>query len=135
MSEERANPRLDEGNYVEITVISGKNKVPKEKVMYNYIKDFSTSGVNIQTNTQLPVGSLLNINFTLKVPKQKIIAIGRVKWVKTVVDDKYYEMGVEFVNGPVHALQRIGDYISWKEKNKKPKSALGILVNKHIPKE
>lgn len=135
MSEERANPRLDEGNYVEITVISGKNKVPKEKVMYNYIKDFSTSGVNIQTNTELPVGTLLNINFTLKVPKQKIIAIGRIKWVKTVVDGKYYEMGVEFVNAPVHALQRIGEYISWKEKNKKPKSALGILVNKHIPKE
>jgi hypothetical protein len=133
MSDERAKPRLDEGNYVEITIISGK--IDKGKIMYNHIKDFSSSGVNIQTNALLSVGTLLNINFTLKVPRQKIIAIGRVKWVKTVVDDKYYEMGVEFVNGPVYALQKLDEYILWKEKNKKPKSALGILVNKHITKE
>jgi hypothetical protein len=135
MSEERAKPRLDEGNYVEITVISAKKNISKEKVMYNYIKDFSSSGVNIQTNVLLPVGALLNVNFTLKTLRQKIIAIGRIKWVKTISEDKYYEMGVEFVNGPVYALQKLDEYILWKEKNKKPKSALGILVNKHITKE
>jgi hypothetical protein len=134
MSEERTTPRLDEGNYVDITVISGRKNIPKEKIIYSHIKDFSTSGVNIQINILLPVGTLININFKLKTLKQKIIAIGKIKWVNTIVEDKYYEMGVEFVNGPIYALQRLNDYILWKEKNKKPKSALGILVNKHLIK-
>lgn len=135
MPEKRVATRLEEGIDVTITAISSRKNLPKEKIMYNSIKDFSTSGVNIQTNILLPIGTLLNIKFTLKTMKQKINAIGKVKWVKIIVEDKYYETGVEFVNAPIYALQRLDDYILWKKKNEKPKSALSILIKKHVSQE
>ena len=135
MSEKRIATRLEEGIGVTVTVISGKKNLPEGKIMYNSVKDFSASGVSIQTNIFFPVGTLLNIKFTLKTIKEKINAIGKVKWVNVIVEDKYYEMGVEFVNASFYALQKIDDYISWKKKNEKPKSALSILINKYFVQE
>ena len=103
--------------------------------MYNYIRDFSATGVSIQTNILLPVGTLLNIKFTLKTLKEKINAIGKVRWVNIIHENKYYETGVEFVNAPVYTIQMLEDYILWKKKNEKPKSALGILISKHFIQE
>ena len=135
MIEKRAAPRLEEGVDVVVTVISGGKTLPKEKIMYNYIRDFSATGVSIQTNIFLPVGTLLNIKFTLKTLKEKINAVGKVRWVNIIHENKYYETGVEFVNAPVYTLQMLEDYILWKKKNEKPKSALGILINKHFLQE
>lgn len=132
MLENRIATRLEEGIDVTITLLSRKKSLPKEKVMYSSIKDFSSSGVSIQTNILFPVGTLLNIKFTLKTLKEKINAIGKVKWVNVIVEDKYYEMGVEFVNASIIALKRIDEYILWKKKNEKPKSALSILVNNRL---
>jgi len=132
MLENRIATRLEEGIDVTITLLSRKKSLPKEKVMYNSIRDFSSSGVSIQTNILFPVGTLLNIKFTLKTLKEKINAIGKVKWVNVIVEDKYYEMGVEFVNASIIALKRIDEYILWKKKNEKPKSALSILVNNRL---
>ncbi len=135
MSEKRIAQRLEEGIDVTVTLISGKKNLSKEKIMYNSIKDFSSSGVSIQTNIFFPVGTLLNIKITLKTPREKINAIGKVKWVNVMVEDKYYEMGVEFVNASIYALKRIEDYILWRKKNEKPKSALSILINKRLIQE
>jgi len=135
MIEKRVAPRLEEGVDVAVTVISGGKNLPKEKIMYNYIRDFSATGVSIQTNIFLPVGTLLNIKFTLKTLKEKINAVGKVRWVNIIHENKYYETGVEFVNAPVYAVQMLEDYILWKKKNEKPKSALGILISKHFLQE
>jgi len=135
MIEKRVAPRLEEGVDVAVTVISGGKNLPKEKIMYNYIRDFSATGVSIQTNIFLPVGTLLNIKFTLKTLKEKINAVGKVRWVNIIHENKYYETGVEFVNAPVYTLQMLEDYILWKKKNEKPKSALGILISKHFLQE
>ncbi|MBN1470669.1 MAG: PilZ domain-containing protein [Syntrophaceae bacterium] len=135
MLENRLATRLEEGIDVTVSLISRKKNLSKEKVMYNSIKDFSASGVSIQTNVLFPVGTLLNVKFTLKSLREKINAIGKVKWVSVIVEDKYYEMGVEFVNASTYALKRIDEYISWKKKNEKPKSALSILINKRLIQE
>ena len=135
MIEKRVAPRLEEGVDVAVTVISGGKNLPKEKIMYNYIRDFSATGVSIQTNIFLPVGTLLNIKFTLKTLKEKINAVGKVRWVNIIHENKYYETGVEFVNAPVYTVQMLEDYILWRKKNEKPKSALGILINKHFLQE
>ncbi len=135
MIEKRVAPRLEEGVDVIVTVISGGKNLPKEKIMYNYIRDFSATGVSIQTNIFLPVGTLLNIKFTLKTLKEKINAVGKVRWVNIIHENKYYETGVEFINAPVYTVQMLEDYILWRKKNEKPKSALGILINKHFLQE
>ena len=119
MEEKRIAPRLEEENEVTITVISGRNNIPKEKSIYNYSEDISASGAKIRTNILLPVDTLLHIDFTLKNLQQKINAIGKVKWIKIIIDDESYEAGVEFVNAPIYAIQRLEDYISWKQKRAK----------------
>jgi hypothetical protein len=119
MEEKRIAPRLEEENEVTITVISSRNNIPKEKIIYNEITDISASGAKIQTNILLPVDTLLNIDFKLKNVQQKINAIGKVKWIKIIIDDESYEAGVEFVNAPIYAIQRLEDYISWKQKRAK----------------
>ena len=55
MDENRVAPRLEEENEVTITVVSNRKNLPKEKIIYNYIKDVSVSGAKLQTNILLPV--------------------------------------------------------------------------------
>jgi hypothetical protein len=119
MEEKRTAPRLEEENEVTISVISGRKNIFQEKSTYNYSEDISASGAKIKTNILLPVDTLLNIDFTLKNLQQKINAIGKVKWIKIIIDDSSYEAGVEFVNAPIYAIQRLEDYISWKKKREK----------------
>jgi len=115
MDEKRIAPRLEEENEVTISVISSRKNLLKEKITCNYIKDISVSGAKLQTNTFLPVDTLLMIEMILKTLQQKIIAIVKVKWVKIIIEDESYEAGVEFVNTPIYAIKKLEDYISRKE--------------------
>ena len=112
MDERRRAQRLKEENEVIITVISNRKNLPKEKIPYNYSKDISVSGAKIQTNILLPVDTLLKIDFKLKTLEQQITALGKVKWLKVLIEDKSYEAGVEFVDTPSKAIKKIEFYIS-----------------------
>ena len=123
MDEKRKAPRLEEENELTITVVSGGENAPKEKVIYNRSKDLSASGAKIQANIFLPVDTLLMIEMTLKTVRQVITVIGKVKWIKIVYGDEAYEAGVEFVNTPADAIKKLGDYVSWKMKTKNIKTS------------
>ena len=110
MKEKRKTERLKEFNEITTTVISG------EKNFYNYSEDISVSGAKIRGNIPLPVDTLLKIDFILKNLQQKITALGKVKWIKIIIENKYYETGVEFVNTPREAIKKLEDHISWKQK-------------------
>jgi hypothetical protein len=110
MKEKRKTERLKEFNEIITTVISG------EKNFYNYSEDISVSGAKIRGNIFLPVDTLLKIDFTLKNLQQKITALGKVKWIKIIIENKYYEAGVEFVNTPLEAIKKLEDHILWKQK-------------------
>ena len=116
MDEKRRAPRLKEDNEVTIIVVSGREPLPKEKVIHNLSKDISASGARIQAHLFLPIDTLLKIDITLKTVQQMITVMGKVKWIKIIIDDESYEAGVEFVNAPIYAIQRLQDYISWKQK-------------------
>jgi heme-binding NEAT domain protein len=120
MKEKRIKRRMkDEENEHElvINVISNK-KNPEEKII---TRDVSATGAKIQTNINLPVDTLLNMKFKLKDLEEKINAIGKVKWIKVVIVDEAYEVGVEFVNAPIYAIQILEDYIDWKQESEKLK--------------
>jgi hypothetical protein len=121
MNEKRRANRLAEESEVTITVVAGGKKYPKEKVIYNSSKDISVSGAKIQSNIFLPIDTLLKIDFKLKNLQQMITAMGKVKWIKIICEDECYDAGVEFVNTPSEAIQKISDYISWKQKLKSTK--------------
>ena len=107
-----------EESEVTITILAGGKKYPKEKVIYNTSKDISVSGAKLQSNIFLPIDTLLRIDFKLKNIQQMITAIGKVKWIKIICEDECYDAGVEFVNTPREAIQKLADYITWKQKLK-----------------
>jgi len=116
MKEQRKEERLKEYNEITTTVISGGNNLSKEKIIYNYSEDISVSGAKIRGNIDLPINTLLQIDLTLKNLHQKITALGKVKWIKNIIEGKYYEAGVEFVDSPGEMINKLEDYISRKQK-------------------
>ena len=110
MKEKRKTERLNEFNEITTTIISG------EKNFYNYSEDISVSGAKIRGNITLPVDTLLNIDFTLNNLQQKITALGKVKWTKRILDDKWYEAGVEFFDTPSEVIKKLDDHIFEKQK-------------------
>jgi hypothetical protein len=118
MDEKRRAQRLEEESEITINIVSGGEKPPKEKILYNYSKNISVSGARIQAHIFLPVDSLLKIEMTLKTLRQMITVIGKVKWIKVVFEDESYEAGVEFFNTPSDAIKKLKEYISWKQKFK-----------------
>lgn len=114
MDERRRAPRIKEESDVTITVISeGKH----QKVVYDSSKDISVYGARIHSRDHFPIDTLLEIDFTSKTLQQKITALGKVKWIKVIIEDESYEVGVEFVKTPDDAIKKLEDYISWKQKN------------------
>jgi hypothetical protein len=119
MEERRKTPRIKEENEITITVVSGENNFPKEKIIDNFTKDISAGGAKIQTNILLPVDSLIELEFASKGLRQQISSLGKVKWVKVLIEDESYEAGLEFSGDPSDALKKLEDYISWKLKSNK----------------
>jgi hypothetical protein len=117
MKEERKTERLKDVNEITITITSGGENLPKEEILYSYSKDISVSGTRFRTTIILPVDTMLKMDFTLEDLQQKITANGKVKWIKIIIEDRYYEAGVEFFNTPSEAIKKIEDYISWKKKS------------------
>ena len=116
MKEKRKAERLQELSEISTTVLSTENHIPEGKIFYNYSENISVAGARIRGNVHLPVNTLLKIDFTLKKLKQKITAIGKIIWTQSIIDDKYYEAGVEFINASGDIIQQIADYISWRKK-------------------
>ena len=117
MKEKRKAERLLEFNEITVSIIPEVENLPEKKISYNYSEDISVSGAKIRGNIILPVDTILKIDFTLKTLKKHITALGKVKWIKVIVKDIYYEAGVEFVNTPGEAIKKIEDYISFKQKD------------------
>lgn len=112
MPERRKAPRLKEESDVTITVVSeGKH----QKVICDSSKDISVYGARIHSRDFFPVDTLLDIDFATKSVHEKIKALGRVKWIKVIIEDESYEVGVEFVESPDEAVKKLEDYISWKQ--------------------
>ena len=112
MKERRKADRLKDLNDVTISIISEEKNIPKKKFLYNYTKDISISGARIQSNIRLPVDTLLEIEVAIKNMPQKITTLGKVKWLKVLIENKSYEAGVEFVDIPSDTVRNLKFYIS-----------------------
>jgi hypothetical protein len=113
MDEKRRTSRMKEESDVTITMVSeGKH----QKVICDSSKDISVYGARIHSRDLFPVDTLLEIDFATKTVHEKITALGKVKWIKVIIEDNSYEVGVEFVKTPGDAIKKLEDYISWKQK-------------------
>jgi c-di-GMP-binding flagellar brake protein YcgR len=116
MEERRKAPRIQEDSEVTITIAAKGSGFPEETVIHNRGKDISTSGIRIKSNIILPIDTLLMMDIKLKYLQQKIGAMGKIKWIKIIVEDESYELGVQFVSSPREARQKLAEYIFWKLK-------------------
>jgi hypothetical protein len=98
MEERRKVKRLNEEDELTITLLSGRENLPKGRIIYALSKDISASGARIQSNSFLPVDTLFNIKVRLKNTPQMITTLGKVKWIKSLFADEFFEAGLEFVN-------------------------------------
>jgi hypothetical protein len=114
MDEKRRVERLKKDNQVTITIVSDGETNSKGKVVLGQSRDVSVLGTKIQVNYFLPVDSLLKIDFTFKDLCNKITAIGKVRWIKTIFTDESYEAGVEFVNLSSDEIEKQVNFISGK---------------------
>jgi len=111
MKERRKEERLKELNEITISVTSDEKNILKNKFLHNYRKNISVSGAKIQSNILLPVDTLLKIDFKLKTLEKEITTLGKVKWIKVLIEDKSYEAGVEFVDTPNEAIRKLKFYL------------------------
>jgi hypothetical protein len=115
MGDRRKEPRIKEESDVTITVVSeGK----RQKIIYDSSKDISAYGARIHSRDMFPIDTLLELDFITKTVHQNITALGKVKWIKVIIEDQSYEVGVEFVKTPGDAIKKLEDYISWKQEHK-----------------
>jgi hypothetical protein len=112
----RKAERLNEEHEITINIVSEDENLSQEKFRYKFSKDISESGIKIQGNIPLPIDTLLQIDLTLKSLRQKITALGKVKWVEFNTEDGSFEVGVEFVDTSSEAIQQIEEYILSKQK-------------------
>ena len=117
MKERRKDERLEEFKEVTITIVFEGKKLPKGKTFTNFRENISVSGAKFRANFLLPVDTILQMDFPLDTLEKQITTLGKIKWVKVIYDDVWYEVGVEFFDTPSEAVNKIQDYISWKKKN------------------
>jgi len=116
MEEKRHKERLEEYNEITTTIINEDGNPVKEKNYYVFSKDISATGARIQGNIPLPIDTLLKINFKLKNLHKKVTVFGKVKWTKTIIENTYYQAGVEFVDTPDDVISKLfQDHNFWKE--------------------
>ena len=112
MEERRRVPRIKDKSNVAITIFS---KDKNQEIIHDRSQDISVYGTKIHSHLQFPVDSLLEIDFISHLG-QKITALGKVKWIKVIIEDKSYDLGVEFVDTTSEAIKKLEDYITWKQK-------------------
>lgn len=112
MKERRKAPRFKEESDVTITVVSeGKH----QKIIYDSSKDISEYGARIHSHEMFPIDTILELDFVTKTVHKNIKTLGKVRWIKVVIEDNSYEMGVEFVKTPGDAITKLESYIAWKK--------------------
>jgi hypothetical protein len=109
--EKRKAKRVKKESKITLKVISGETVPRNRTIIYHLTKDISFKGVKIETNTFLPINTLLKIELSLTKPPRAIKAIGRVRWIKSRYADEKFEMGIEFIDTPKESIKALTKHI------------------------
>lgn len=122
MKDKRREKRVKEENKLICHVVSDNKNVNCKKIFYTLTKDISLGGVNIRTDTFLPIDTVVKIELSL--PKmQKIVSVrGKVKWAKSLYGDEVYEIGLEFMDTPPNAIVSLIGHLYSKQKDSPDKA-------------
>ncbi len=100
-TDRRKEKRLTEEHELTISVLaSGGRNLPKDKIIHTVCKDISPNGARIQSHSFLPVETPLTVKVALHNPPEFVTAFGKVKWIKSLFADEFYEIGLELIHAP-----------------------------------
>ena len=85
--------------------------IPKTKMDEYKTKDISQGGIRFLVRELIPKGSYLNIRIALPGALGSLELMGKLVWIKSIPRSSEYEVGVQFVDMPAHAAQRLISYI------------------------
>jgi hypothetical protein len=105
--ERRHVQRIEQETKVAFSVMSGGEFAHHRKVAYSLTKNISLSGIMIESNVFIPVGSMLTIELSLERNPEVISVIGQVRWIKTLFEDECFAVGLEFVDLPTTGLNAL----------------------------
>lgn len=100
MRNKRKDRRIKEENKLILEIVSDNEILKCKKIFYTLTKDISLGGINIRTDTFLPVDTVVKLKLSLSKMHDIVDARGKVKWVKCIYDDEVFEIGLEFVDMP-----------------------------------
>ena len=117
MVDKRREKRFKEENKLICEIISCDEIFKKKKIFYTLTKDISLGGVNIRTDTFLPVDTVVKMELSL--PKmQKIVCVkGKVKWNKSLYGGEVFELGLEFVDTPPDIITSLIGHLFSKDRD------------------
>ena len=115
MIERRRHERLNVLNWISVSSGDAHNDILSQKAAYNYSENISVSGTKIRGNVPLAVGSMVMIDYFVNSSSEVITLTGKIVWTKMIIENEYYEAGVEFVAVPAISEQKLKNYIQSKQ--------------------
>ena len=105
--ERRHVQRIEQETKVAFSVMSGGEFAHHRKLSYSLTKNISLSGIMIESDVFIPVGSMLTIELSLERNPEVITVIAQVRWIKTLFEDECFAVGLEFVDLPTTGLNAL----------------------------
>lgn len=107
----RREPRFADG----VEIVLTKEETPEgsrgHRSYYARTKDASPSGLKVESEDPIPVGSVLSVSLKSPKTRKDIRATAEVKWLVPRGDGELYEMGLEFVKTSVRTIMDLVDHI------------------------
>ena len=117
MEDKRREKRVKEENKLICEIVSDNKILKCKKIFYTLTKDISLGGVNIRTDTFLPVDTIVKMELSLSKMQKIVYLKGKVKWVKSLFDDEVFEMGLEFMDTPPNIITSLIGHLYSKGKD------------------
>ncbi len=98
--ERRNVQRIEQETKVAFSVISGGEFAHHRKLSHSLTKNISLSGILIQSDVFIPVGSIMTLELVLEKNPEVITVIAKVRWIKALFENESFAVGLEFVELP-----------------------------------
>jgi len=107
MKEKRIGKRVRKSDNLVIEIIAHEKSLEGKKIHYTLTKNMSLDGVNIRSNTFLPIDTVVDITLNSKKVRKAICIRAKVRWIKSLYDDETFEIGLAFVDTPPQVIRSL----------------------------
>lgn len=110
-SDRRREPRFADGVEIVLTKEERSGGPRAHRSYYARTKDASPSGLKVESEDPIPVGTVLSVSLKSPKTRKDIRATAEVKWLAPRGDGEFFEVGLEFVNTSVRSIMDLMEHI------------------------